>query len=136
MNDDEMTDNSNPDADEDLGLKPNDVKIYKVHSDQGGDRGIILENCYFEPIGQSGAYRFKDIDGNELHARVTDNEPFHFHLEGQKWEISAEFWDDEGLQKAKGTWNLLDGIDDEPDSGTFHAQAGGGLEETSSYATA
>jgi hypothetical protein len=121
---------------EEIGLKPDDVKIYEVRSDHGGDRGIVLENCYFEPIGHSGDYRLKDMEGNELHAKVTDNEPFFFHYEGQKWEMSAEFWDDEGLRKAKGDWKLLDGIDDEPDSGTFHAQAGGGLEETASYATA
>ena len=121
-------------------LKPDDIVITKTESRTGGPGGQSLEGCYFQPIKDSREYSFHDPTGKVLYPDVKNRQQFKIHLDGIKYHITSDFEDtsDPVEAKAKGDWKIPGAKDgDDEESGTFHAQAGGGGSvETVSSATA
>lgn len=117
----------------------NESKKIKIDNVQGGDPQDqnALKRNYFLPTGSNDTYQFFD-PGDDL--IVTDppvlasGYNFSFSLRempGVTWTISNFAISNE---TATGNWTNTHNADE--DEGEFHAQSGGGLEESTSSATA
>lgn len=97
----------------------------KIDHVTGGKNKDDLKNCYFELSPEiPGTYDFCDRHGNRLAAGLNIGEPFEFDLDGLTWVIFD--WATDSL-RASGNWR-----NDGPaleQSGTFTAQAGGGVDD-------
>jgi len=114
---------------------PQNIFIRNIKSHHGLTFGNVLKGCFFT-LRESGKYDFCDPLGGVLKREVTWNDTFFFDFESQKWKMTSDI--DTLKNKAHGSWELLEGIGDDIDGGTFQAQAGGGggVEETAYSASA
>jgi hypothetical protein len=132
------------DADEESGTfhaqagaakTPPDDAIFIIEVRIGPGRPIHageLFGCYFVPE-KNNEYSFFDRNGQLLKDEIKSDVQFDFVLplnSGQEWQMTADFHTENSIPVAHGDWVIPsndrdDGADDE-ESGTFHAQAGGG----------
>ena len=96
---------------------------------KGGSDGHRLMNCYFQEIGTSEEYSFFAPDHTPITTNpssVSDGEKFSFDYNGLAWHVH-KFKISKKHGDAKGHWKTKPPNGD-PESGTFQAQAGGGVE--------
>jgi hypothetical protein len=76
----------------------------------------------------SGDYTFHDRDNQVLRGKIKNGETFPFQFPGHnsQWQITVDFTPQNPVWVAHGKWSI-DGDTADEESGTFHAQAGGGM---------
>ena len=112
------------------------IPIKKVHTDNGGDDGNDLLNCYFEEVdGDPKHFNFYEEDGTQIITKVdgivspvSKHVDFTFELDGLFWTVT-NFHISEGNLDARGHWSASDkppdgGEEDGTETGTFQAQGG------------
>jgi hypothetical protein len=119
------------------------IKIGRVDGDKDKED---LKNCYFCPTGNNTYAFYAKNDNTPLVTGITSGTPFSFSLPGSTitWTIpnpndpTHPFHIDD--QDAGGSWFNNDtsvrpvaGDDGEGESGTFSAQAGGGIDPKEAY---
>lgn len=123
-------------------LNKNSEKIIITHVTGGDPRDQIdLLKCYFQEYGSPGNYRMYNQQNEHIQtapALLRDNtKTFKFITGGYLWTVDGFKIDNLlPISTAGGQW-VNDHEGAAQDDGEFHAQSGGGAEETeSSYATA
>jgi hypothetical protein len=109
-----------------------------IKKNDGGEEGNDLLNCYFKEIGNTGTFHFFRADGRQIptfvngaHSPVSNGVPFTFSDDRLSWSVPLFAISKESLM-AIGAWNAVTKKDpaewEDPESGTFQAQAGPGAE--------
>ncbi len=109
----------------------------KIDVVTGGSHGHHLMHCYFEEIDESDGYAFRDPNGDRIQAQpspVCSGADFSFDYGGLQWTVH-KFKISKKHLDAKGRWTAKRDDNDDPESGTFQAQAGGGAGERKASAS-
>ena len=118
-----------------------EIPIKKAPSNDGGEDGKDLINCYFKEIGNTNTFHFFTADNkpiatfvNGARSPVSNGVPFTFSDDRLSWSVPL-FAISKESQMAIGVWHSVPkpAHDDpaeweDPESGTFQAQAGPGAE--------
>lgn len=104
----------------------------KIDSVTGGKDKDQLKGCYFLPSSTiSGAYDFYDTNNNVLASGISGSS-FSFSLGSYNWQFQSLVI---STSNASGNWSNDDPTITADESGTFQAQAGGGLDEEEALPT-
>jgi len=130
-----------------------EIIIRHAHGPDNPD-GAILKRCYFQARlhdSKVKSFRLHDPDGKKIktepHHLTNDTKDFTFKLGELYWSVTGfSIWvKPDGTWKAKGSWSAskhkhkvphYDPAQDDPETGTFQAQSGGGAEEYKASASA
>lgn len=113
------------------------IQINQVDGGSSTDQAD-LQNCYFLPTANPGCYQLYDQNGNLILTNpgvLTSGTDFTFYLDKLHWTVTNFLISSTSTSgSASGHWSNSAEIT--ADDGTFTAQAGGGVEETASKASA
>ena len=112
----------------------------KIDVVTGGNDGHHLMHCYFEEINESDGFNFFDPKSVQIETEpspVRNGKDFSFSYNGYGW-VLHKFKISKKHLNAKGRWRAKhESGNDDPETGTFQAQAGGSVEgERSASASA
>ena len=114
-----------------------------INSNDGGDDGNDLIDCYFQEVDSTNTFNLYQSDGTQITTYVdtaaqpvANGDEFTFSYNGLNWSVT-DFLISETDLTASGEWSASPGtIGDDPETGTFQAQGGGSNPELSARASA